>query len=144
MPLTRAIVDRLTGSFTTAPTTICAGSYMAGARDINEILPAVVAIPSGAQLSGGGPHDGRAQKDTVTFFIVLIMPFVGDDENEIYPEDAAEQYIVDIKAAMIGWRPETGYQPWAYAGELEPDYDPAGFVKFTITFDSGRITIGTG
>ena len=142
MAITSAIVARLSASLTVPTNIIAAGSYISGARDINRIMPAVGVIPGGAVLSGSGPHDGKAQKDTVTYWVVIVLPYIGDDENHDYPEDTAEQYIHEVKQSLIGWAPGTGYQTFAYAGEPEPEYDAGGFVKFAVTFESGRLTVG--
>lgn len=142
MAITTAMIERLRGQITDADVLVTSGSYISGATNINMILPAVCVIPGGASMGDNKPGDGRVQKDTVTYWVVIILPFIGDDKNADHPEDSAEQYIHEVKQALIGWRPEDGYQPFAYSGEPEPEYDAGGFVKFAVTFESGRLTVG--
>lgn len=148
MGVVRTIVDRLNTELATLPTPpnkIAPGSYYQGAKeDVISMLPFIQVMPGASTPGPDGPSDGRIQVETQTFWIVVTVRFIGDDDDAVsYPEDIAEEYLTAVKAALIGYSAGTGWETFRFTGQPEPEYTER-YAMFSVTFDTGRINVGTG
>lgn len=111
-------------------------SKLAGYRADQIPLPSIYVLPDVAEVEGD-PYDGAAQIEQQTWQVIVCVSHL----DTASAAQIAGPLLYQAIQSLVGWRPASGFLPFAYRGRLEPYYEP-GYAEFPALVSTGLVITG--